>query len=169
MILFILLSVIMFVDCVLLVFLVLLQLPKKEAGMGGMAFGGAATDALFGAGSGNVLTKITKYVAGVYFGVALLMAVLAAHKPKSDADKLMEKVTQHTGGLVAPAPAPAPESAPGSTPAGGGLLQLSTNLAPEPAAPTNAGAAPAPAPPSTNAPAGPAPPATPAPPVNTNK
>ena len=34
----------MFVDCVLLVFLVLLQLPKKEAGAG-MAFGGAAADA----------------------------------------------------------------------------------------------------------------------------
>ena len=53
----------MFLDCILLVLLVLLQLPKKEAGAG-MAFGGAATDALFGAGSGNVLTKITKYVAG---------------------------------------------------------------------------------------------------------
>src|SRR5580658_6049426 len=161
MILFILLSVLMFVDCVLLVFLVLLQLPKKEAGMGGMAFGGAATDALFGAGSGNVLTKITKYVAGVYFGVAILMALLAAHKPKSDAEKLLEKVTQRTGGLVAPAPAPAPESAPASTPAGGGLLQFSSNVVAEPAASTNAGAAPTPAP--TNAAPAPAPPTTPAP------
>ena len=64
----------MFLDCILLVFLVLLQLPKKEAGAG-MAFGGAATDALFGAGSGNVLTKITKYVAGIFFGLAILMAI----------------------------------------------------------------------------------------------
>src|SRR5271156_3085890 len=96
MILFILFSIVMFLDCVLLVFLVLLQLPKKEAGMGGTAFGGAATDALFGAGSGNVLTKITKYVAGIFFGLAILMALLAAHKPKSDAALLAEKLIQRT-------------------------------------------------------------------------
>ena len=82
--LYILFTVLMFVDCVFLVFLVLLQLPKKEAGMGGTAFGGAATDALFGAGSGNVLTKITKYVAGIFFALAILMAFMA-HKPKTDA------------------------------------------------------------------------------------
>jgi len=54
-----LLTVVMVLDCLVLILLVLIQLPKKEAGMG-LAFGGAATDALFGAGSGNVLTKITK-------------------------------------------------------------------------------------------------------------
>ena len=57
-----LLTVVMVLDCVLLILLVLIQLPKKEAGAG-LAFGGAATDALFGAGSGNVLTKATKYAA----------------------------------------------------------------------------------------------------------
>ena len=46
-------TAVIFIDCVLLILLVLVQLPKKEAGAG-MAFGGAATDALFGAGSGNV-------------------------------------------------------------------------------------------------------------------
>ena len=46
-------------NCLLLILLVLVQLPKKDAGAG-MAFGGGAADALFGAGSGNVLTKITK-------------------------------------------------------------------------------------------------------------
>src|ERR1035441_10511217 len=53
-------TVVMVLDCLVLILLVLIQLPKKEAGMG-LAFGGAATDALFGAGSGNVLTKITKF------------------------------------------------------------------------------------------------------------
>ena len=48
--------------CVFLILLVLVQLPKKDAGAG-MAFGGGAADALFGAGSGNALTKITKYTA----------------------------------------------------------------------------------------------------------
>jgi preprotein translocase subunit SecG len=149
-----LLTVLMFVDCVFLVFLVLLQLPKKEAGAG-MAFGGAATDALFGAGSGNVLTKITKYVAGIFFGLAILMALMAAHKPKSDAQILAEKLLQHTtASLAAPASAPA-----ASAPAGSGLLQLS-NIAPATVAASNAGAATAPVT-ASNPP--------PAPAVNTNK
>ena len=54
------------VDCLLLGLLVLVQLPKKEAGVG-MAFGGGAADALFGAGSGTALTKLTKYCAIVFF------------------------------------------------------------------------------------------------------
>src|SRR5271154_119839 len=101
-ILYVFLTVLMFMDCILLVFLVLLQLPKKEAGAG-LAFGGAATDALFGAGSGNVLTKITKYVAGVFFGLAILMALMAAHKPPSDTEALAKKLLERTsGGLAAP-------------------------------------------------------------------
>ena len=39
-----LLTVAFVLDCVLLILLVLIQLPKKEAGAG-VAFGGAATDA----------------------------------------------------------------------------------------------------------------------------
>jgi len=134
------LTVLMFLDCVLLIFLVLLQLPKKEAGMGGMAFGGAATDALFGAGSGNVLTKITKYVAGIFFVLAILMAWVAAYKPVSNAELLRQKLTQSSGTTLAPSSAPA-TTPPATTPADSGLLQLS-NLAPSSkAAPTPAPAA----------------------------
>ncbi len=70
-----LLTAIMVIDCLFLVLLVLVQLPKKEAGMG-QAFGGAATDALLGAGSGNVLTKITRWSAGIFFALAILLTVL---------------------------------------------------------------------------------------------
>src|SRR5215831_18844812 len=70
-----LLTFVMVVTCLLLILLVLIQLPKKEASAG-LAFGGGATDALFGAGSGNVLTKITKYAAGIFFGLALLIGIL---------------------------------------------------------------------------------------------
>ncbi|PWU11544.1 MAG: preprotein translocase subunit SecG [Verrucomicrobia bacterium] len=66
---------VMVLDCIVLIFLVLIQLPKKEAGAG-LAFGGSATDALFGAGKGNVLTNITKYAAGIFFGLAILLAVM---------------------------------------------------------------------------------------------
>ena len=61
--------------CGVLILLVLIQLPKKEAGAG-LAFGGTATDALFGAGSGTVLTKITKYAATAFFVLALLLSIL---------------------------------------------------------------------------------------------
>src|SRR5215831_12135076 len=70
-----LLTLVMVLDCLVLVLLVLIQLPKKEAGAG-VAFGGAATDALFGAGSGNVLTKITKYTAAIFFVMALFIGIL---------------------------------------------------------------------------------------------
>jgi preprotein translocase subunit SecG len=69
------LTFVMVVDSIALILLVLVQLPKKEAGAG-LAFGGAATDALFGAGSGNVLTKITKYAAGIFFILCILLSVL---------------------------------------------------------------------------------------------
>lgn len=70
-----LLTFILFLDCLLLMLLILVQLPKKEAGMG-TAFGGGATDALFGAGAGNALTKLTKWAAGVFLGLALLLSML---------------------------------------------------------------------------------------------
>src|SRR5580658_10059705 len=95
--LYILLTVLMFLDCVLLVFLVLLQLPKKDAGAG-MAFGGAATDALFGAGSGNVLTKITKYVAGIFFGLALLMAIITANLNRPQGSALLNALSERPAG-----------------------------------------------------------------------
>src|SRR5580698_2534696 len=144
-ILYVFLTVLIFLDCILLVLLVLLQLPKKEAGAG-MAFGGAATDALFGAGSGNVLTKITKYVAGLFFILAIMMAWLDAYKPESGAAALAKKLSQSSGGALVPsappATTPATPATPTSAPAEGGLLQLS-NLAP--ASASNAASAPPPA------------------------
>src|SRR5262245_38155977 len=69
-----LLTAILVVDCLFLMLLVLIQLPKKEAGMG-QAFGSGTTDALFGAGSGNVLTKLTKYATIIFFAATLLISM----------------------------------------------------------------------------------------------
>jgi preprotein translocase subunit SecG len=68
-------TVVMVLDCLVLILLVLIQLPKKDAGAG-LAFGGGATDALFGAGSGNVLTKITKYAAATFFVLAVVLSLM---------------------------------------------------------------------------------------------
>ena len=112
------LTVVLVLDCLFLVLLILIQLPKKEAGAG-IAFGGAATDALFGAGSGTALTKITKYCAGLFLGLALFLSILNAHHgPGSDrslTNKLMQKAsaapvvptltpTNTVTGTTAPAP-----------------------------------------------------------------
>src|SRR3974377_138279 len=91
-----LLTLVMVLDCIVLVFLVLIQLPKKEAGAG-VAFGGAATDALFGAGSGNVLTKITKYAATTFFVMALILGLLQSRYSSRAASKFTEALSKGPG------------------------------------------------------------------------
>jgi preprotein translocase subunit SecG len=89
-----------------------------------MAFGGGAADALFGAGSGNVLTKITKWAAGIFFGLALILGVIQAkmHAGSSSADfqkQLEQKESQMPVGATPTTPlptTPVPSSAP-TTPA----------------------------------------------------
>ena len=88
-------TVVMVLDCLVLILLVLIQLPKKEAGMG-LAFGGAATDALFGAGSGNVLTKITKYAATTFFVLAVVLSVMQSFYHGRTA-RTFEKELQQSG------------------------------------------------------------------------
>jgi len=85
-----LLTVILFLNCLFLILLVLVQLPKKEAGLG-TAFGGGATDALFGAGAGNVLTKLTKWNAVIFLFLCLLLS-LDFMRPKD----LSETLGQNT-------------------------------------------------------------------------
>jgi preprotein translocase subunit SecG len=114
--LIILLSVFLVIDCTILVFLVLMQLPKKEAGAG-LAFGGAATDALFGAGSGNLLTKATKYTAGAFFVLAIALSLLQSYRanlPDSDFRQKVKAVQQQQPVISAPpaaTPPPAIQSA----------------------------------------------------------
>ena len=78
-----LLTFVLVLTCLFLCLLVLVQLPKKEAGLG-QAFGSGATDALFGPGSGNMLTKLTKWAAGIFFVLTLLVWILygQAARPK---------------------------------------------------------------------------------------
>jgi preprotein translocase subunit SecG len=127
-------TVVLVLDSIFLIFLVLLQLPKKDAGAG-MAFGGGATEALFGAGSGTVLTKATKYAAGVFMGLALILSVLNAYRHKQGSrsfeDQLAKSAADSVPAIVAAtntaspaAPAPATTQAPAPAP---GLLLSSTN------------------------------------------
>ena len=87
------LKVFLVLNCLLLILLVLIQLPKKDAGVG-MAFGGGTADALFGAGSGNALTKITKYATGIFFAMALFLSYLESSLHKSSSASEFEKQVQ---------------------------------------------------------------------------
>jgi preprotein translocase subunit SecG len=88
------LTAVLVLDCVFIVLLVLVQLPKKEAGMG-QAFGGAATDALFGAGSGNVLTKATKWAAAIFFVLAIALTIMTTLKSSSRAGRLQQLMSEN--------------------------------------------------------------------------
>ena len=80
-----LLTIIIVLDCLFLILLVLVQLPKKEAGLG-QAFGGGTTDALFGAGAGNVLTKLTTWCGAIFLVLALTLSLL--HKYQADSNRI---------------------------------------------------------------------------------
>src|SRR5947207_4496183 len=107
-----LLTLVMVLDSVVLVLLVLIQLPKKDAGAG-LAFGGGATDALFGAGSGTVLTKITKYAAAIFFVMAIILSVMQSSYHNRRAAALAAGVGKaRPVATVPPTPATPPAPAP---------------------------------------------------------
>jgi preprotein translocase subunit SecG len=122
-----LLTFILVLICIALVLLVLIQLPKKEAGIG-VAFGGGATDALFGAGSGTVLTKATKYAATAFFVLAVIVGMMQSRLNKQRTSEFQRAVEQQSS---QPAHTPAGQSgssAPTTPPS------VATPLVPEPAA-----------------------------------
>ncbi len=128
-----LLTVVLVLDCLVLGLLILAQKPKKDTG-GGLAFGGAATDALFGAGSGDFLTKTTKYATVVFFVLTLALSVLSAQQSRKKGGDPRLKLTAaekvaDTPAAPAPAPKPATNAAGAAPSAPANTLLLATNVA----------------------------------------
>jgi preprotein translocase subunit SecG len=115
----------MILNCVVLILLILVQLPKKDAGAG-LAFGGGAADALFGAGSGNALTKITKWAAGIFFGLALVLGYSQDSLHRGSNASAFEKAVQEKQmqAPVAPQPAAPLSSQPASAPSTNSSMML---------------------------------------------
>lgn len=67
--------------CIFLVLIILMQKSKQEAGLGA-AFGGAATEQLFGAGTTSVLTKATIWGTAIFFVITLILAIYFSHEHK---------------------------------------------------------------------------------------
>lgn len=70
-----LLTALLVLTSLFLILLVLVQLPKKDAGAG-LAFGAGTADALLGAGSGNALTTVTKYTVVAFFLLSIALGVV---------------------------------------------------------------------------------------------
>lgn len=123
-----LLTVVLVLTGLFLGLLVLIQLPKKDAGVGS-AFGGGMTDSIMGAGSGNVLTMATRYSTGIFLVVSLLLSILMTNEKnsgKANFEKALDQAAATAPAVKPPAPtlttnvtpaAPAePAAFPGATP-----------------------------------------------------
>lgn len=123
------LTLLLVVNCLLLILLVLVQLPKKDAGAG-MAFGAGTADALFGAGSGNALTKITKNATLAFILLCLFIGYLhdKVHADNSaNAVDFVKKVqiNQQSAPAISPTPVATPPATTATPPPAAGNL-LST-------------------------------------------
>ena len=110
------------ISCILAL-LILVQLPKKDAGAG-LAFGGGTADALFGAGSGTALTKITKWVTVAFLFLAVVLGAVETHLNHGNQSEFENGVEQQQQMQApaqqpkvspqpsTPAPAPSPSAAP---------------------------------------------------------
>ena len=110
----------------LMVLVILMQRPKSE-GLGA-AFGGGVTENLFGAQTTNVLTKITGWLAGIFFALTFLLSILYAQRTNT-ASGLRQELMKD--GQNAAMPAVTPGAANSTNPAPG-VAEGTTQIAPAP-------------------------------------
>ena len=138
----------LFLVCILVVLVILMQRPSANAGMGS-ALGGGAAETVFGGESANVLSKMTTTLTVILFvlGFGLYLGFVAREKTAPKA--LDAKATTPVTAPAAPAPAataPAAPKAPVATPTAPAPAAAKPQSTPAPAATTPAKpAAPAPA------------------------
>src|SRR6188768_3385060 len=138
----ILLGVYVFVSVVMML-VILMQRPKSE-GLGA-AFGGGMTENLFGAQTTNVLTKVTGWLAAIFFLLTFVLSILYAHKGNTQSDlrrELMKGQTPAPAASATPVPGASVSASPGAsaTPVPG----ASASVTPATSATVTPGTSPAP-------------------------
>ena len=93
-------------DAVLMMLVILMQRPKSE-GLGA-AFGGGVTENIFGAQTTNVLTKVTGWLAAVFFLLTFILSILYARRANTPSNLSRELSKGQT-----PAPAISATPVPG--------------------------------------------------------
>lgn len=146
------LTVVIVIVSVLLILIVLMQRPKQE-GLGA-AFGGGMMDSVAGAHTTDVLQKGTTWLAGIFLGTAVLLAVLKAQElkaidpgevlPPAAEEPAMPPIPPTISDLPAPVAPPTTEEAPAPAETTDAPEAPAEDAAPE--APATPAAAPAPAP-----------------------
>ena len=110
----------LFLVCILVVLVILMQRPSANAGMGS-ALGGGAAETVFGGESANVLSKMTTALTVILFilSFGLYLGFVAREKPVTKAlDAKSTAPVAAPAAPAAPAPvAPAAAAKPQSTPA----------------------------------------------------
>ena len=104
----------LFVCVALLMMLVILMQRPKSEGLGA-AFGGGVTENIFGAQTTNVLTKITGWLAALFFLLTFVLSILYAQKSNSQSDlgKRVRATTSTAPTTPLPTASPGPSSAVG--------------------------------------------------------
>src|SRR5205814_10604139 len=100
----------------LMILVILMQRPKSE-GLGA-AFGGGVTENIFGAQTTNVLTKITGWLAAMFFLLTFALSILYAHKGNTDSG-LRRQLEKSQPPLAAAATTASPSASPGPSSAVG--------------------------------------------------
>jgi preprotein translocase subunit SecG len=95
-------------DALLMMLVILMQRPKSE-GLGA-AFGGGVTENIFGAQTTNVLTKITGWLAAIFFLLTFVLSILYAQRSNTGSNLSREL----TKGMT-PAPAASATPVPGAS------------------------------------------------------
>lgn len=129
----------LFLVCILVVLVILMQRPSANAGMGA-ALGGGAAETVFGGESANVLSKMTTTLTVILFVLSfgLYLGFVAREKPSVkalDAAATAAPAAPAAAAAAAPA-APAPVAAPAAKPQSTPAPAASTPV--KPAAPTPA-------------------------------
>jgi preprotein translocase subunit SecG len=135
----------LFLVCILVVLVILMQRPSANAGMGA-ALGGGAAETVFGGESANVLSKMTTTLTVILFVLSfgLYLGFVAREKPSVKA--LDAAATAATAAPAAAAAAPAAAAAAPAAPAPVTAPAAKPQSTPAPAAATPVKpAAPAPA------------------------
>ena len=143
----------LFLVCILVVLVILMQRPSANAGMGS-ALGGGAAETVFGGESANVLSKMTTFLTVTLFVLSfgLYLGFVFIHEKEKKAKALTAEATAPIAApaapaAAAPAAAPAAAKAPAAaTPTAPASAAAKPQSTPAPAATTPAKpAAPAPA------------------------
>jgi len=93
-----------------LMLIAIIFMQKTKGGMGGSAFGGGAGEAIFGSRMGNVLTKATVVLGGIFLFNTILLTILTARQ--QGIGSVMDAVD-----VAPPAPQPfVPSGMPGGMP-----------------------------------------------------